>query len=130
MTTDVGSPRSRQALEEGPTPVSARVSPTERLRAEIDEVFAAGGDLAGAVEQVARLGAQLLLQAALEAEVTAFLGRDRYARAASNEDARAGSRNGYCPTTEKTTAGSAGLDVPDGVQTGFDGVGDVEDGGW
>ncbi len=86
MTTDVGSPRSRQALEEGPTPVSARVSPTDRLRREIDEVFACGVDLAGAVEQVARLGAQLLLQAALEAEVSTFLGRDRYQRTATARD--------------------------------------------
>ena len=92
--------------------MSSRVSPTERLRAEIDEVFATSGDLAGAVEQVARLGAQLLLQAALEAEVTAFLGRDRYARAATTEDARAGSRNGYCPTTVKTTAGPVTLARP------------------
>ena len=40
-------------------------------------MFAASGDLAGAVEQVARLGARLLLQAAVEAEVTTFLGRVR-----------------------------------------------------
>src|SRR5918993_4969295 len=112
MTTDVGSSRSGQALERGPTPVSSRVSPTERLRAEIDEVFASTGDLAGAIEQVARLGAQLLLQAALEAEVTTFLGRDRYARAAATEDARAGMRNGYCPTTVKTTAGPVTLQRP------------------
>ncbi len=43
--------------------MSSRVSPAERLRAEVDKVFASGVDLAGAVEQVARLGAQLLLQA-------------------------------------------------------------------
>ena len=59
--------------------MSSRVSPAERLRVEIDELFAGGGDLAGAVEQVARLGAQLLLQAAMEAEVGEFLGRERYA---------------------------------------------------
>jgi transposase-like protein len=92
--------------------VSSRVSPSERLRDEIDEVFASGVDLAGAVEQVARLGAQLLLQAALEAEVTAFLGRERYARTAETEDARAGLRNGYCPTTVKTTAGPVTLARP------------------
>jgi transposase-like protein len=43
------------------------------------------------LREVARLGAQLLTQAALEAEVTEFLGRDRYARAALTEDARPGS---------------------------------------
>ena len=62
-------------------------------------MFAGGEDLAGAIEQVAVLGARLLLQAAIGAEVTAYLGRDRYERAASCEDARAGMRNGYCPTT-------------------------------
>ena len=58
--------------------MSKRVSPTERLRAEIDEVFAGGEDLSRAIERVAQLGAQLLLQSAVEAEVAAFLGRDRY----------------------------------------------------
>jgi hypothetical protein len=53
----------------------------ERIRAEIDQLFAdPSRDLAEVVEQVARLGARLLLQTALEAEVTAFLGRDRYQR--------------------------------------------------
>lgn len=92
--------------------MSSRVSPSERLRAEIDRVFAGSGDLAGAIEQVARLGAQLLLQAALEAEVTQFLNRDRYARAANTEDARAGMRNGYAPVTVKTTAGPVTLGRP------------------
>jgi len=92
--------------------VLKRVSPAERLRAEIDEVFAGGEDLSRAIERVAQLGAQLLLQSALEAEVSAFLGRDRYERAASCEDARAGMRNGYCPTSVKTTAGPITLARP------------------
>ncbi len=92
--------------------MSKRVSPAQRLQAEIDEVFAGGEDLAGAIEQVAVLGARLLLQTAIEAEVTAFLGRDRYERAATGEDARAGMRNGYCPTTVKTTAGPVTLQRP------------------
>ena len=74
--------------------MSKRVTPSERLRAEVDEVFAGGADLASAIEQVARIGARLLLlQTAIEAEATAFLGRERYARAASCDDAREGSRN-------------------------------------
>jgi Transposase, Mutator family len=51
------------------------------------------------------LGAQLLMQAVLEAEVTEFLGRDRYQRAAACEDARPGSRNGYRAVTVTTTVG-------------------------
>jgi putative transposase len=92
--------------------VSKRISPAERLRAEIDGVFAGGEDLSRAIERVAQLGAQLLLQSALEAEVAVFLGRDRYERAASREDARVGMRNGYCPTTIKTTAGPVTLARP------------------
>src|SRR5438105_4269145 len=112
MGTDVGSSRDDQANEKEPTPVSKRVTPSERLRAEVDEVFAGGADLATAIEQVARIGARLLLQTALEAEATEFLGRERYARAASCEDAREGSRNGYCETTMKTTAGRVALSRP------------------
>lgn len=88
----------------------ARVSPTEVIRAEIDALFAASDRELGAVlEDVARLGARLILQTALEAEVTEFLGRDRYAR---GERARAGSRNGHSDLTVKTTAGPVALKRP------------------
>ena len=89
-----------------------RVSPCERLHAQIDEVFAGGADLAVALERVAQLGAQLLLQAAIEGEVAAFLGRERYERSAACEHARAGMRNGHCPTTIKTTAGPVTVQRP------------------
>ena len=46
-----------------------RVSPTERIHGQIDELFASGKQLPEILEQVARLGAQLLMQAALEAEI-------------------------------------------------------------
>lgn len=85
--------------------MSVRVSPTEKIRHEIDALFTEGIDLAKTLEQVARLGARLIIQTAVEAEVAEFLGRARYQRAARVEDARAGSRNGFCPTTIKTTAG-------------------------
>ena len=90
-----------------------RLSPAEQLRAEVDELFIGGQDLSGALEEVARPGAQLLLQCALEAEVAAFLGRERYQRrVASCADPRVGMRNGYCPTTVKTTAGLIMLQRP------------------
>jgi len=85
--------------------VSSRVSPTDRIRGEIDLLFDGSCELAEVVEDVARLGARLMIQTALEAEVEVFLGRARYQRAAGVEDARAGSRNGYCDSTIKTTAG-------------------------
>ncbi len=83
----------------------SRVSPTEKIRGEIDALFGSGRDLAEVLEDVARLGARLIMQAAVEAEVDQFLGRARYQRRAEVPDARPGSRNGYCPTTVKTTAG-------------------------
>jgi putative transposase len=92
--------------------VSVRVSPTDRIRARIDELFSQDRELPEILEDVARLGAQLLMQAALEAEVTEFLGRDRYQRAEACEDARPGSRNGYRDVTVKTTAGPVTLSRP------------------
>ncbi len=92
--------------------MSVRVSPTEKIRREIDALFEGDVDLAASLEQVARLGARLIIQTALEVEVEEFLGRARYERAASADDSRAGSRNGFCPTTIKTTAGPVTVQRP------------------
>jgi transposase-like protein len=92
--------------------VLARVSATDRIRTKIDELFVEGRELPEILEEVARLGAQLLMQAALEAEVSEFLGRERYQRAATCPDATAGSRNGYRPVTVKTTTGAVTLERP------------------
>ncbi len=88
-----------------------RVCPTDRVHAKIDELFAQDKPLQEILEDVARLGAQLLMQAALEADVTEFLGRDRYQRAAIC-DARDGSRNGFREVSVKTTAGPVNLARP------------------
>jgi len=92
--------------------VTERVSPTGRIHADIDDLFASEGDLGETLEEVARLGARLLLQSALEAEITEFLGRNRYQRRALAREARAGSRNGFAPFTVKTTAGPITLERP------------------
>jgi putative transposase len=89
--------------------VSKRVSPIERVRADIDQLFASDRELGEVLEEVAHLGVRLLMQTALEAEVTEFLGRERYVR---GERARDGSRNGHCPTTLKTTSGPITLERP------------------
>jgi hypothetical protein len=46
MTTDVGSFKSYQLIEGRTTPVSVRVSPTGKIRAEIDALFDGNGSLA------------------------------------------------------------------------------------
>jgi putative transposase len=89
--------------------VSTRVSPLERIRADIDDLFTSDRDLGEVLEEVARVGVRLLFQTAIEAEVTEFLGRERYAH---GERARPGSRNGHCPTTIKTTAGPVTIERP------------------
>ncbi|RIK04173.1 MAG: IS256 family transposase [Acidobacteria bacterium] len=89
--------------------MSPRVSPTERIRAEIDELFSSKRDLAEVLEEVGVLATRLVMQAALEAEVTEFLGRERYGRGVRK---RGGYRNGYAPATVKTTAGPVTLARP------------------
>jgi len=58
----------------------------------------------GEVIEDADLGARLIIQTALEAEVDASLCRARYQHSAGVEDARPGMRNSYGPAKVKTTA--------------------------
>ena len=81
-----------------------RVSPTDGIRHHIDELFARDLPLPEILEEVARLGAQLLMQAALEAEVTEFLGRDRYQRRQPAPVPGSAPVTGYREVTVKTTA--------------------------
>jgi putative transposase len=80
----------------------ARVAPSERFRAELDEALACVGQEQDPVEVIGRLGARLILQQALEDEVTEFLGRARYERAGG---AAVSYRNGYEPRKVQTTSG-------------------------
>ena len=86
-----------------------RVSPTERIRAEMDELFGSGRDIAEVLEEVMRLSARLVLQEVLEDEVTAWLGRDWNSRSGGQ---RAGQRNGYSDLTIKSTSGPVVLKRP------------------
>lgn len=93
--------------------MTTRVSPTDRVHAEINDLFGRErGDLADTLEDVARMGARLLLQTVLEAEVAEFLGRVRYERRERAVQARDGSRNGHSPLTIKTTTGPVTLERP------------------
>lgn len=85
-----------------------RVSPSERLRRELEDVLAGVGQQEDPIEVIGRLGARLILQQALEAEVDQALGRARYERAAEV----VAYRNGYEPTTIKTTSGPVTLERP------------------
>jgi len=90
-------------------PASKRVSASQRFREQLDELFSSGRELGQILEEVARLGVALLFQTAFEAEMTEFLGRERYARGGRVQD---GLRNGYSPITVKTTAGPITVERP------------------
>lgn len=91
--------------------MSKRVSPTARLRADIDELFSSDHELSSILEDVARLSVRLMMQVAVEAEVDQFLGRNRYQR--RGEEHPGGSRNGWQPpATVKTTMGAVALQRP------------------
>ena len=97
----------------------ARVTPSERFRVQLDEALAGVGAERDPVEAIGRLGARLILQQALEDEVTEFLGRARYERA----EETVSHRNGYEPRTVKTTSGSVELERPrvrDASKLGFE----------
>lgn len=84
-----------------------RIAPSERMEQEIIEGIASSGDPLG---EAARRGAQLILQKALEEEVSEQLGRGRYER--SGDGAISGYRNGYEPKKVHTAEGSIELQVP------------------
>ncbi|MCA1678323.1 MAG: IS256 family transposase [Actinobacteria bacterium] len=86
----------------------ASIVPSERVRAQLDAALQGAGEEHDPIEAVGRLGARLILQQALEDEVTEFLGRARYERTGEPGV----HRNGYEPTTVKTTAGPVGLERP------------------
>ena len=97
----------------------ARVVPSERFRRELDELLVGVEGEADPIERIGRLGARLILQQALEDEVTEFLGRVRYERTAEPVS----HRNGYEPRTVLTTAGAVELERPrvrNALELGFE----------
>ncbi len=78
-----------------------RIPPSERIREEVEQFFREG--ITGNSEEsitgmLLRLGAQRLVQEALEKEVTDFLGRGHYEHH-GQETAFRGHRNGYVKWT-------------------------------
>ena len=85
-----------------------RIPPSARIEADIEALLLAGTDQPDRLSELGRLGAQLILQRAVEDEVTAFLGRARYER---TPDAT-GSRNGSRPRRVQTAEGEIVIAVP------------------
>jgi len=64
--------------------------------------------------ELTRIGARMMLQVALEAEITAHLERDYYERTTSAK----GSRNGSKPRTVKIGSGDIGIQMPQARNVG------------
>ncbi len=84
-----------------------KIAPSEKIEQELMEGIASSTEPLG---EAARRGAQLMLQRALEIEVSDFLGRERYER--SSDGALRGYRNGYEPKKVHLCEGTIELQVP------------------
>ena len=85
-----------------------RIDPSVGIEETIDQVLLGGLDDADRLSELGRLGARLVLQRAVEEEVTAFLGRARYERTGG----AAGSRNGHRPRRVQTAEGELTVAMP------------------
>jgi len=88
--------------------VERRIAPSVQIEAAIEAVLTGGLADPDALSTLGRLGAQLILQRAVEDEVAIFLGRARYER---TPDA-GGSRNGHRPRRVQTAEGEITIAMP------------------
>lgn len=85
-----------------------RIAPSVAIEAAIEAALLSGTGGPDQLSELGRLGAQLILQRAVEDELEAFLHRARYAR---TPDA-AGSRNGTRPRRVQTAEGEITIAMP------------------
>jgi putative transposase len=88
--------------------VNSRVAPSVALEGAIEELLAKGLIDPDRLAELGRLGARLVIQRAVEEEVSDFLCRARYQRSA---EAR-GSRNGVRPRRLQTAEGELEIQMP------------------
>jgi putative transposase len=91
--------------------VRPTVPPSAEIEAQIDQLLAVGvaEDPHGALSKLAKLGARLIIQRAVEDEFDAWPGRARYER---RPEAPTGSRNGFGARTVQTAEGELSMEIP------------------
>jgi putative transposase len=91
--------------------VRRTVPPSSEIEAQIDQLLAVGvgDDPRAALSHLAKLGARLIIQRAVEEEFDAWLGRARYER---RPDGAEGMRNGFRSRTVQTAEGELCVEVP------------------
>ena len=94
------------------------VPPSAEIEAQIDELLAVGvgENPRESLSELAKLGARLIIQRAVEDEFDAWLGRARYERRPEHQrglrNYDSGLRNGFRPRTLQTAEGELQIDIP------------------
>jgi putative transposase len=91
--------------------VRRTVPPSAEIQASIDKLLSEGmvDDPQKMLSELARLGAKLIIQRAVEDEFDTWLGRARYER---RPEASPGKRNGFCPRHLQTAEGVVRIEIP------------------
>jgi putative transposase len=98
--------------------VRRTVPPSAEIEAQIDQLLAVGvgENPRGALSELARLGARLIIQRAVEDEFDAWLGRARYERRPDYQrglrNYESGLRNGFRPRRLQTAEGELEVQIP------------------
>jgi putative transposase len=98
--------------------VRRTVPPSAEIEARIDQLLAVGvGDNPReSLSELARLGARLIIQRAVEDEFDAWLGRARYERRPAEQGDQGGEesglRNGFRPRRVQTAEGELAIEIP------------------
>jgi putative transposase len=91
--------------------VRRTVPPSAEIEEQIDQLLAVGvgENPRESLSELAKLGARLIIQRAVEDEFDAWLGRACYER---RPDWQRGLRNGFCPRKVQTLEGELGIEIP------------------
>jgi transposase-like protein len=98
--------------------VRRTVPPSAEIEEQIDELLAVGvgENPRESLSELARLGARLIIQRAVEYEFDQWLGRARYERRPESQrglrDYESGMRNGFRPRTVQTGEGELEIQIP------------------
>jgi putative transposase len=98
--------------------VRRTVPPSAEIEARIDELLAVGvgENPRESLSELAKLGARLIIQRAVEDEFDAWLGRARYERRPDHQrglrNYESGLRNGFRPRTLQTAEGELEIEIP------------------
>src|SRR5437588_292979 len=113
----VGSVKTWQTMKEDYA-VRRAVPPSAEIQAQIDKLLSGGmvDDPQKMLGELARLGARLIIQRAVEEEFDTWLGRARYERRAERQrglrNYDSGLRNGFRPRHLQTAEGELRIEIP------------------